>query len=285
MSFVDFASSQGLLIKHLYSDGRIHRCGTVKHPRSTNGAYMFDGKSGWCMRWGVTDPTWWNDPHAKPLTDHDKKAWNKKRIEDANRIHQKHLKASREASEKLSVCAIDTHPYLIKKKLPEVTGLVDSEGFLYVPMRDYQTNELNGAQIIKWDCEEKSFVKKFIPGMKAKGSVFRIGKGAQTILTEGYATALSVYQAVRRLNMNASVVCCFSASNMVHVGGIGHFVMADNDQSRTGEEAAIKTGLPWMMPDQVNTDWNDVHAKHGIIPICKALTELMKNVYKQNKTM
>ncbi len=278
MSFVDFAYSQGLIIKSLYSDGRIHRCGTSKNPRSTNGAYMFDGSKGWCMRWGVTDPVWWNDEREKPWTDQQKKAWYKKRLEDANRIHKKHVDAANKAQDILSNSSISSHPYLIKKGLPDETAMVSEDGSLLVPMRDYQYGKLNGLQSIKWDSEQKAFVKKFIPGMKAKGSIYILGKGCESVLVEGYATALSVYNAVKRMNMSLSVVCCFSASNMVLVSKeIGHYVMADNDESKTGESSAIKTGLPWMMPDKVNTDWNDAHAEYGLIHVCRALMELKKN--------
>ena len=70
-------------------------------------------------------------------------------------------------------------------------------------------------------------------------------------------------------------VGCFSASNMVHVAkDHGHFVMADNDASKTGEQAAIDTGLPWVMPEQVGMDWNDVHATQGIFSVFAALKKL-----------
>lgn len=286
MSFAEFASSQGLLPKYIRADGKIHRCGTVNNPRSTNGAYMFDGLRGWCMRWGATDPVWWNDPNAKPWTEQDKKAWHRNRLEDAVRIRQKHLKAARDAEKIISECAFGTHPYMIKKGLPETTVLIDSEGFMYVPMRDYVSNKLNGLQAIKWDSEAEEFKKKFTPGMKAKGAIYRIGTGKETILVEGYVTGLSVYQAVKRMNLNMAVVCCFSASNIVHVAKeIGHFVMADNDESKTGEKSAIQTGLPWTMPETINTDWNDVHIASGVMPICKAIIEVKKSLYKRNEYM
>lgn len=278
MSFADFVHSQGLIPKYIRADGRIHRCGTEKNPRSTNGAYMFDGERGWCMRWGITDPVWWNDPHAKPLTEQDKKAWHRKRLEDADRIHKKHLAAAKEAETILSECSFNSHPYMIKKGLPEATVLTNSDGFMFVPMRDYITNKLNGFQRIKWEAEKKEFKKKFLDGMKAKGSIFKIGTGKESILVEGYATGLSVHHAIKRMNLSMAVICCFSASNMVYVSKeIGHFVMADNDESKTGEKSAIQTGLPWMMPETIDTDWNDVHVTGGIVPICKAITELRRN--------
>lgn len=285
MTFVDFARANGLIICDLYSSSSVKRCATEDKPRKKNGAYFYDGKKGWIINFRLdASIKWWNDPNAKPWTEQDKKALHKKRLEDADRIHQKHLKAASEASQKLSECHLDTHPYLIKKNFPDEKGFIDSEGSLLIPMRDFMSNKLNGVQIIKWDNDEKSFRKKFIPGMKAKGSIYKIGAGKQNILVEGYVTGLSVYAAVKRLNMNMSVVCCFSASNMAYVSEhVGDFVMADNDESKAGEEFALKTGLPWVMPGEVNTDWNDVHSGCGIIAICKAINEL-KSIYKRNKT-
>lgn len=71
---------------------------------------------------------------------------------------------------------------------------------------------------------------------------------------------------MRRLYRPADIVVCFSASNLVHVAGlgIGTHIMADNDESRTGEEAAIETGLPYAMPVEIGTDANDLMCAKGI---------------------
>src|SRR3546814_7594504 len=75
---------------------------------------------------------------------------------------------------------------------------------------------------------------------------------------EGYATALSIQAALKRLYRRASVVVCFSASNLAHVAkSLGGRVVADHDESGTGERAARETGLQWCMPPDVGTDAND----------------------------
>ena len=45
MSFIDFARAHGVEINpdRLFASERIRRCGTVDKPRSTNGAYFWDG--------------------------------------------------------------------------------------------------------------------------------------------------------------------------------------------------------------------------------------------------
>lgn len=276
MNFCEFAASVGLLSNSFAPDGRIHRCGTVNHPRSKNGAYWFDGKRGWCMRWGAVDVTWWNDRNVKPWSAQEKKEWSdQRRIAEKKKIEGRSLAASK-ASQMLSECVIDTHAYLRSKQLPESKGMVYTDGSLLIPMRDSLTNKLNGVQSIALNDQRDKFVKKFLPGMKAKGSVFKIGSGKKIILVEGYATGLSVHEAARQMKLDVSVMCCFSASNMVHVAkDNGHFVMADNDASKTGEQSAIDTGLPWLMPESIGMDWNDVHATQGIFTLCAAL----KNLY------
>ncbi len=279
MNFYEFAASLGLLSRSFIADGRIHRCGTINHPRSLNGAYWFDGQRGWCMRWGSIDVTWWNDEKIKPFSDDEKKQWLEKRKLQEIKKTEAYAKAASKASQMLSECSVDTHAYLRSKQLPEAQGMVFSDGSLLIPMRDFSTNKLNGVQSISLNVTRDGFVKKFLPGMKAKGSVFRIGSGKKIILVEGYATGLSVQAAAKRMSLDACVMCCFSASNLVHVAKThGHFVMADCDASKTGEQAAIESGLPWIMPIIEGMDWNDVHAQDGLMQVCLALKDLFRKV-------
>ena len=46
------------------------------------------------------------------------------------------------------------------------------------------------------------------------------------------------------------------------------FVIADNDVSKAGEKAAIRTGLPWRMSEVVGEDANDLHQRAGITALC-----------------
>ena len=67
---------------------------------------------------------------------------------------------------------------------------------------------------------------------------------------------------------------------------IGDFVWADNDKSKTGEKAAIETGLPWVMPDEEGWDFNDLRTKKGEFAIKKKLFELnAKKRQKPNKEL
>jgi hypothetical protein len=73
------------------------------------------------------------------------------------------------------------------------------------------------------------------------------------------------------------VVVCFSAGNIPVVAAQyrSGFVVADHDESRAGEKAAVKTGLPWWMPPEIG-DANDFHLARGIRPLADALNGLRR---------
>ncbi|QRX83264.1 PriCT-2 domain-containing protein [Glaciimonas sp. PAMC28666] len=201
--------------------------------------------------------------------------------EDARK--QRGYRAAAEASQNLiDLCQLETHYYLNAKGLPAAVGLV-ADHVLIVPMRNLETNQLQGMQSIEWLPEERQWEKKMAFGMRAKGSVLRLGNrsAAETFLCEGYATGLSIEMALHRLRLNASVLVCFSDSNMAHVGPMIQspaFVVADNDVSGAGEKAAKKAGLPYCMSDVIGEDANDLHQRAGLMKLCKLIIDVrMRN--------
>jgi putative DNA primase/helicase len=286
--FVSFASAHGLEIRRLIADGNIHRCPTTAKPRSDNGAYMLDRDRGWIQDWAQGERViWWQDEHAKPWTEADKAAAEARRRAQAKERTAQARKAALQASQWLSEAelviprvgrpwrpgrpaleAIYAHPYLVRKGFPNESGF-EREGELLIPMydcRDYR--ELVGLQRIGDD-------KKFLLGQRAKGAVYRFGAGKaiEKWLCEGYATALSVRAGLKKLYRDADVYVCFSAGNIEYVAsaGIGTHVMADNDQSGTGQRAAEATGLCWTMPGDVGIDANDLHQAKGIEAVCELM--------------
>lgn len=276
MSFVQFARAHGVEIGDLIASDRIRRCPTVEKPRSTNGAYFWDGSRGWAFAWdGEAKVQWYEDPSAQPWTESEKRAWAAKRQSMAADQERKYENATLRAAVMLRSTKPDFHDYLARKKLGDVRGLVLPEGELFVPMRNLSSNDLQGAQIIKWIPAEMRWEKKMLPGMRAKGAVLRLGpKTAHELcLCEGYATGLSIELAARQVRLSAAVLVCFSDSNMVHVAGLlkesrlRRYVFADNDKSEAGERAAKETGLPYCMSDKVGEDANDLHANSGLMAV------------------
>ncbi|KAF3997520.1 PriCT-2 domain-containing protein [Glaciimonas immobilis] len=199
--------------------------------------------------------------------------------EDA-RKHRGYQKAAIESQKVIDSCRLETHYYLNSKGLPDAIGLVLGHD-LIVPMRNPVTNQLMGIQTISWIPEDRRWEKKMAFGMRSKGSVLRLGppKAAETFLCEGYATGLTLEMALRRLRLSASVLICFSDSNLAHVAtGIEGraFVSADNDIKGVGERAAKQTEFPYFMSPVVGNDANDDHAKFGLMAVCKQIMDVRR---------
>ena len=284
MTFIDFARAHGVDIdsNRLYPSEKIKRCGTVDKPKSTNGAYFWDGQRGWVFNWsGEAKVNWFNDPNAKPWTDEEKRAWALKRASAASEQDRLYEKVALEAEKTLNCAELKTHPYLQIKGFKDEMGLVLDDKLL-IPMRNVRTNKLQGYQWILWDMETRKYEKKMLTGMRAKNAVLRLGdKSDESWLVEGYATGLSVRHAIKSVGINATVVVCFSAVNLVQVADQiqgNRFVFADNDESKTGEKAAIETGLRWTMADQVGWDANDLHVQKGLFHLVKKIMDCRKGM-------
>ena len=278
--FITFARAHGLEIdpSRLYPSEKIRRCGTVEKPRSGNGAYFWDGERGWVFDWsGEAKVVWYNDPKAKPWTDEEKRLCAAKRASAATDQDRKYELAAQKADITLRSAKLEEHGYLTIKGFPEEKGFV-LDGALLIPMRNVRTNKLQGFQAIRWVPDELKYEKKMLTGMRAKNAVLYLGNrdAAETWLVEGYATGLSLRNALRSVGMPASVVVTFSASNLLQVADQipgRRFVFADNDASQTGEKTAIQTGLPWTMADEVGWDANDLHKAKGLFAVVAKIME------------
>ena len=274
--FLSFAESHGLIIPHLEA-GRWVRVKTEDKQSKRNGAYKFLGDVGFVQNHAtMTEVAVWHSDRKPERVDREEfarrlsaKRAADRQAEEASRAH-----ARSEAQALIAACASGPHPYLARKGFPTAQALIHPCGDLIIPMREYTDyGTVNSAQRISPEG-----TKLFLPGGKAKGSVFIIGKGQwrERWLVEGYATGLSVHAALADLRRQAEVIVCFSAGNLKHVAGLVKrpaFVMADHDASGTGQEAAQLTGLPWVMPPHVETDANDLHASYGLRRLVRLIAE------------
>lgn len=278
--FITFARAHNVEIdpSRLYASDKIKRCGTVDRPRSGNGAYFWDGQRGWVMDWsGEARVIWYEDPNAKPWTDEEKRLWAAKRASAASEQEHRYQQAALQADITLRSAKVQEHGYLIIKGFPEEKGFV-LEDKLLIPMRNVATNKLQGYQAIRWLPDQLKYEKKMLTGMRAKNAVLYLGNrdAGETWLVEGFATGLSVRNALRSVGIPASVVVAFSASNLIQVADQipgKRYVFADNDESKTGEMSAVKTGLPWTMADQVGWDANDLHKANGLFAVVGKIME------------
>ena len=172
------------------------------------------------------------------------------------------------ASKMLQEAELAPHDYLASKGFPDTQCLV-LDGKLLVPMRSVASGELQSIQTIAGDGS-----KKFLPGGKAKGAVYRLGRGFSRWYCEGYTTGLSIQAALQCLYRRDEVVVCFSAGNLPVAASYdwwpAGYVIADHDASGTGEKYARQTGLPYWMPPEIG-DANDFHQARGLDALADAL--------------
>ena len=187
-----------------------------------------------------------------------------------------HQAAAKKAAWILHQTKPEQHAYLQSKGWPEAKGAVwwpdEKQNLLCIPMR--VDSELVGVQMI-----DREGSKTFLKGQRTSLAEYVIdnsGVGAKDWVCEGYATALSIRQCLHALKMRYRIRVAFSASNLVKVAaacGSG-FIVADNDESGTGERFANQTGLPFFLPPP--GDFNDFHRREGLFRASQTLAKWLK---------
>ena len=254
MNFQMFAEQHGLIINHLVMN-RWVRCPTMDHPTKRNGAYIFTGDTGAIQNWATHEKAIAWRPDEPVFVDHAK-------IEAAKKKAQEEAKAKRIAAEKKAGYIMHNvkkahHPYLDAKGFPEEMGWV-YEGSLVIPMRTEYG--LCGCQMITAGGQ-----KRFLSGQRTKGAAAVFDNKGRTILVEGYATALSVRRALKSVRTRYKIVVCFSAGNLKQIALCESdcFIVADHDQSGTGQRVAKETGRPHWLSPLVGEDFNDFELRVG----------------------
>jgi putative DNA primase/helicase len=265
MDFIDFARAHGLRIRSLVV-GKWVRVSTDEHPKKRNGAYKYMGDVGFVQNWATqVDASVWHPERPDDIR------INPDRVAQIQREQEAQLRRDRQAAAQkaqwiVSQAKPSTHPYLERKGFPDEKGLVWDE-LLVVPMR---VNGVVGCQLVSPDG-----VKKFLKGQVTNMATFVMGQGP-AVLCEGYATGLSVRAALSAAKVKRSVVVCFSAHNMLKVSASHKdaIVVADNDESMTGENTARQIGLPYWMSTVKGEDFNDAHRRMGLFKISQELKKL-----------
>lgn len=283
MDFIQFCRAHGLIIDSLPPAGAWKRYPTTDHPRTKNGAAKWLGEIGWCQNHATqVDVSVWRPDADAPGIDTARVAAQAAAFEQ--KMRDGWARAARKAHELVASAKQAEHNYLHFKGFGDTLGLVLPDGSLLVPMRHWRTNDLVGAQVIRWDEDDRTYSKKMLPGMRAKGAVFRIGSrnARETWLVEGYADGLTMELATNLLRLSSAVVVCFSAGNLGHLAKLipgPVFIYADNDaESKTGQRTAEATGLPWTMSETPGHDVNDDFVKRGIFAVSAKLMALRSSL-------
>lgn len=274
MNFEQALCAAGLRPRDVVADGRWRRCATDDKPRRRNGAYKLaiGGGRGWWRNWATdADLSVWDDDRPVAVRQIDYAAMRARREQErADRIAA--MRRARDVWRRARPLN-RLHPYLEAKGLSAFgcSGLREFDGLLVVPV-------WLGDWIISVQTIHPDGTKRFAAGAPVKAGAYTIDRerAAVTVLVEGLATGLAVFQAMRQ----ARVVVCFDAGNLLPVvqrlrptGTV--VVAADNDhatQARLGfnpgrEKAAsaaelIGCGVAW--PTGIaGTDWADAAQEWG----------------------
>jgi len=252
MSFQLFAEQHGLIINDL-EQGRWVRVPTVDHPNKRNGSYIFDGDKGAVQNWAVHErPVSWFSDHREWV---DTKEYQAKKEKAKRDKDIKNRAAASKAGWILKQCVKSSHPYLNKKGFPLEKGWVWND-LLVIPMRI--SGNLVGCQLI-----DQTGNKKFLSGQITKGATATFENKGADIVTEGYATALSVRRALKTIRIRYRIHVTFSASNLLEVTKTlpNCVVVADNDA--TGLTIAKQTQRPYWASDVEGFDFNDHELQFG----------------------
>lgn len=272
MHLLDFCRLHGVIIDREPPIGRWQRYPTQDKPMHRNGSVKYMGTHAFIQNHAtMTEIEVWH-AQGEHAVDQNKA---RRMVEAANRdIREKQEAAARKAGFILHQCQIGFHPYLEKKGFKEEQGNVwrhEDQLLLVIPMRI--GHRLVGCQIINEDGG-----KKFLFGQRTSSATFSFDNKGPHILCEGYATGLSIRSAMKALKRRYTLHVCFSAGNMKKVAETlpSGFVVADNDESRTGERTANEIGWPYWMPDTVGMDANDVHQRDGLFKFSQSLGKVVK---------
>ena len=208
--------------------------------------------------------------------------------ERLNAENQARIKAQQAAAKKagwiLHQTVQEQHAYLHSKGWAEAKGAVwwagEDQNLLCIPMRVGEA--LVGVQMI-----DRAGGKRYLSGQRTSGAEYLIannGRGAEDWFCEGYATGLSLRDCLHALRMRYRIHITFSAGNLVTVAAMhsSGYVIADNDESGTGERVAIKTGFPYYLPE--HGDFNDFHQKAGTFRASQCLRKFLVNQQLTSQT-
>lgn len=280
MDLIQFCRLHGILINHLPPIGVWKRYPTEDHPRSSNGAVKFMGNFAHVQNHAVMlEPVTWQAEDGQKIDE-------KRIIRFLSVQEDKTAKLQAEAASKaawiLNQCQTGKHEYLLAKGFPEEQGLVwvsKESKLLVIPMRI--NNRLVGCQLIDTDGS-----KKFLFGQKTSGAAMVFDNKGIHILCEGYATGLSIKEALKSMKRRYTIHVCFSAGNMVKVAKTlsSGFVVADHDKpnpqngTRAGQSAVHSIGWPFWISEKEGEDANDSHQRLGLFRFSQSMVRSMPTV-------
>lgn len=269
MDLINYCRAHGIIVATLPPLGVWRRYPTVDHPHKRNGAVKWLGEIAFVQNHATDqEVSVWKSESADKI---DRAKFVQIIKSGADEIQQKQKDAAARAAWILHQCSSERHKYFSSRGFPEEQGNVwrkDDKALLVIPMRI--DGRVVGCQLIDEDGN-----KKFLSGQRTSDASFIIDNKGTNVLCEGFATALSIQQAMRTLRRRYKIHVCFSANNMLKIANAldGGVVVADNDQSETGERIAREIGWPYWMSKTVGNDANDDHRAMGLFRFSQSLAK------------
>lgn len=256
-----------------------------------DGRLIVDDQKATAWNWQTGDKhTVWLKDNPSPT---EKRQAVQQMRDEREKQQARRARAAKVAEHIVSAATLSTHPYLARKGFPNEQSLVVDSVTLQRHVGDYL---VAGDRAVVIPCRRGSILsvqliwedgtKKFLKDGEVSGTYHRISNGTEHWLAEGLATGLSLRLALKGLNRSATILCCFSASNVAQVARSIQgkcFIAADNDKPLeqfgglgTGEHWAKMTGKPYTMPPEVGTDFNDMHQQSDIFAVQRHLIQWLR---------
>jgi len=263
----------------IHIDGRIHRFNPDGKPGNKSGWYVIypDGiTAGAFGDWKTGLTQHWCAQVGRELTLYERIARDRRYEEakagrDAERARTAEI-VSETVADIWNNCAPASaeHPYLKRKGVQPHIARVSGDGRLVLPLYD-EKGALCTLQYISGDGS-----KKYHTGGPTKGKYAVLGyPGDKLYIAEGFATAASIYEATK-----CAVAIAYTAGNLSNVAGLlrerygnekNIVIVADNDESGTGQREAAQAGERWNMPviiPPIPGDANDyAQAGHDLLQL------------------
>jgi len=224
----------------------------------------------------------WRDtePHSRP-TAAQLEAKRKEAEDRASRKGRERIRMAQAASEKakwiLDQCKLEAHAYLHAHGYADMQTLVwrpdEETNLMCIPM--YVGKQLVGVQMI-----DKHGDKKYLSGQITSKAEHCFDSGSANVMdfwVEGFCSGLSLKSLLAALKIKSRIHVTFSAGNLKRMAHSG-VVIADNDTSKTGEKAAIETGLPYWMSDVEGEDINDLHRRLGLFKASQQIGKWLRSL-------
>lgn len=252
----------------LILDGEIHRFGNKKN--SWYVAFGDNVPAGIFGNWQTGEQHSWCGNIGRTLTLQES-IENSKRLEELKKIREEKLKVKHEVTKDAvniiwgqATAANKNNAYLERKKIKAHNLKETTDGRLIAPIYNIY-GEITSLQYISNDGK-----KKFQTGGEIKGGFNLLGTpGDKIFVAEGFATAATIYEVT-----GTPTIMAYSAGNIPEVvklirsryGRISITIVADNDESKTGETYANKAaklyGASVIIPPAIG-DANDYYVNGG----------------------